>query len=344
MTLLPPPDPANQSFSWLDMDEQGRFLGDDGKPVPLASLKEFLKRVIVLPEGITDAFVWVHGWRTDEDSAERAAQQLFQGIEERWSRCKAQYPGLTAFKPAFVTVHWPSMSSVMPWGYAKIKGRAQSLIKNGEAEFFLSSLLGYLEEAKGFDGPTLGLLKSRGGFYVHCLGHSFGGRFLTAAIHQAGFPESPRSGTLALNDRDRANGYRYSVDSTLVFQMAAPNASFGKSLDQLVNSSPLGGPLVVTWSSHDRANCVWHRMTEWTEAAIGCCGASEPRRFIRGISLKPDGKSYTAEDFAAKIVNVDSSWLFRGSRFDPVGAHSDIWHHESIHLALSLAEHVRTLE
>src|SRR5262249_47888063 len=82
MTLPPPPDGANQSFSWLDMDEQGQYLDDDRRPVPRQMVKGFLKRVIVLPDGITDAFVWVHGWRTDEDSAERAAQQLFQGIEE----------------------------------------------------------------------------------------------------------------------------------------------------------------------------------------------------------------------------------------------------------------------
>jgi len=325
------------------MDQEGRFLDDDGQPVPRLSLKQFLRKAIVLPDGITDAFVWVHGWRTDEDSAERAAQQLFQGINRTWADCQDRYPLVADFKPAFVTVHWPSMSSVLPWGYAKIKRRAESLTTRGEAEFFLSSILGYLEEAKGFDGPSRGLLKSRGGFYVHCLGHSFGGRFLTAAIQQAGFPTSPRSGTLALNDRDRANGYRYSVDSILVFQMAAPRARFGRCLEELVNSSPLGGPLVLTWWRHDRANCVWHRATEFGQSAIGCCGASEPRGRIHRIRLRPETEPYTAEDFAAKIVNVDSSWLFKGAPLDPVGAHSDIWHQESIHLALSLAEHVRRL-
>jgi len=325
------------------MDQEGRFLDDDGQPVPLALLKGFLRKALVLPDGITDAFVWVHGWRTDEESAEQGAQQLFQGIERRWADCPEQYPRLAGFNPAFVAVHWPSMSSVLPGGYAEIKRRAESLTTKGEAEFFLSSILGYLEEAKGFDGPSRGLLKSRGGFYVHCLGHSFGGRFLTAAIQQAGFPESPRSGTLALNDRDRANGYRYSVDSILVFQMAAPHASFGRCLERLVNSSPLGGPLVLTYSEHDRANCFWHRATEFAESAIGCCGASEPQGLIHQTSLRPETEPYTAADFAAKIVNVDSSWLFKGEPFDPVGAHSDIWHQESIHLALSLAEHVRRL-
>ena len=264
--------------------------------------------------------MWVHGWQTDEGSALLAAQQLFHGIERRWNRCPSRYPRLAGFKPAFVAVHWPSTSSYLPLGYRKIKHRATTLTTTGEAEFFLSRILGYLEEAKGFGGPSRGLLRSRYGFYVHCVGHSFGGRFLTAAIQQAGFPESPRAGTLALNDRDRANGYRFSVDSILVFQMAAPHARFGRRLERLVNASPLGGPLVLTWSRHDRANCLWHRATEFGQPAIGCCGASEPREFIHNTTLKAETRRYTAKDFGAKIVNVDSSWLYTGAPFDPVGS------------------------
>ena len=326
------------------MDEEGRFLDDDGKPVALTKLPGFLKQAIGAFDGVTDVFVWVHGWQTDDDSAALAAQQLFQGITQRWVECRDYYPELSVFKPAFLALHWPSVSSFLPSGYNKIKRRASALTKTGEAEFALSSILGYLEEAKGFERPSKGVLKSKYSFYVHCVGHSFGGRFLTAAIEQAGFPLSPRSGTLRLGDRDRANGYRYSIDSILVFQMAAPCARFGGRLEKLVNSSPLGGPLVLTHSHHDHANCVWHRATEFGQSAIGCRGASEPHSLIHGITLRRESDPYTAGDFStAKIVNVDAAWLYKGKPLDPVGAHSDFWHHESMHLVLSLTEHVRRL-
>ncbi len=250
MTHLPPTDPKYNSFSRLEMDQEGRFLDDQGQPLPLGSLRGYFKQVLVLPDGVTDVFVWVHGWQTEMcRRGWQAARRMFQNIERRWASEQDRYQGLAGFSPAFVSVHWPSTSTYLPWGYAKIRTRAAALTERGEAEFFLSSLLGYLEDAKGIDGPSKGTLKSRGGFYVHCIGHSFGGRFLlTAAIQKAGIPESPRSGTLALTDRDRANGYRYSVDSILVFQMAAPRAGFAWQLERLVNSSPLGGPLVLTFS------------------------------------------------------------------------------------------------
>ncbi len=85
-------------------------------------------------------------------------------------------------------------------------------------------------------------------------------------------------------------------------------------------------------------------MTELGQPAIGCTGASKPSRLLRRCSLRHQHEFYTIDDFVRKIINVESSWLFKGRLFDPVGAHSDIWHVESIHLVLSLAEHVwRTL-
>ena len=44
MTVLPPPNHDYQSFRWLEMDDAGRFLNDDGQPVPTALLSSFLKK------------------------------------------------------------------------------------------------------------------------------------------------------------------------------------------------------------------------------------------------------------------------------------------------------------
>ncbi|MEV6341344.1 hypothetical protein AB0M12_42320 [Nocardia vinacea] len=41
-------------------------------------------------------------------------------------------------------------------------------------------------------------------------------------------------------------------------------------------------------------------------------------------------------------MNVDATWRYRRGRFwRPEGAHSDIWHPESAHLLLALAELAR---
>lgn len=65
----------------------------------------------------------------------------------------------------------------------------------GYAEFFLASLLGYLhgERRQPQRGPDI--LRVEGGQYLHCVGHSFGGRFLGEAIAAAATPSAP---TLAL--------------------------------------------------------------------------------------------------------------------------------------------------
>ncbi len=51
---------------------------------------------------------------------------------------------------------------------------------------------------------------------------------------------------------------------------------------------------------------------------------------------------YSRSEVDRRIVNVESGWRFRrGRRWNPAGAHSDIWYPESAHLLLSLAELAR---
>jgi len=124
------------------MDQEGRFLDDQCQPLPPGSLRDYFKQMIVLPDGVTDVFVWVHGWQNEKRAAVAAARRMFQNIEKRWASKQDRYPRLSGFTPAFVSLHWPSTSSYLPWGYSRIRNRAAALTEQGEAEFFLSSLLG----------------------------------------------------------------------------------------------------------------------------------------------------------------------------------------------------------
>ena len=162
--------------------------------VPLPELPEYLLQKVVLPPGVTDVFVWVHGWRTDLETANQNARRLFHAIEAVQAAHALRYPRLGAFRPGFLAVHWPSMSSATFSGYKRIRDRAKAMTDQGYAEFFLASLLGYLDSFGGSAaGESEGTLQSARGFYIHCIGHSFGGRFLTAAVRAAATPKSPNT-------------------------------------------------------------------------------------------------------------------------------------------------------
>src|SRR5262249_48160370 len=137
---------------------------------------------------------------------------------------------------------------------------------------------------------------------------------------------------------EAAKRFQFTVDSVLIFQMAAPKVGFGTDLAQLVHEAPLRGPLVLTHSRSDRANCFWHRKVE-SEDAIGCCGALEPKQEIANISLGDLDCKYSASDFSKNIVNVNASWAFAGGAFSVEGSHSDFWYEESVHLILSLVNY-----
>jgi len=357
-TPLPNADDFNQ-FSLVCLNANGRFVRpgqdldefSDGAEITPDQLPNFLKERIVLPDGVTDVFIWVHGWNNTHQDAIGSARRLFNGIKLLADRQPQRYPRLTPFVPAFLLVRWPSQSSLLEGeeGYRKIRDRAAQLTENGDAEFFLASLLGYLDQKNTrLGGHGSKTLAAAGGFYVHCLGHSFGGRFLTAAIKAAAAPQ-PRTLSLmsSIGQGNRLvlsvtgpNKFAFTVDSMLVFQMAAPSASFAPQLSTLVHDAPFRGPLVTTFSSSDRANCLWHSVAG-DERAIGCCGVLQPSQEVN-TPILPLGElshDYTPQDFSTNIVNVDASAVFTDGNI-VVGAHSDFFYEESIHLALSLVNDV----
>jgi hypothetical protein len=358
MTKTPLPN-ANDfnAFSLVCLNSNGRFVRPgkdldgftDGEEIKPDQLPTFLKERIVLPEGVTDVFMWVHGWQNTHQEAIGSARRLFNGINLLAKRQPQRYPRLTPFVPAFLVVRWPSQSSFLPEGYKTIRDRATQLTEKGDAEFFLASLLGYLDQKNTrVGGQGSKTLAAAGGFYVHCLGHSFGGRFLTAAIKAAASPQ-PRTlslmGSILSDDRlvlsvTSTNNFTFTVDSMLVFQMAAPSASFAPQLSTLIHDAPFRGPLVTTFSSSDKANCLWHKLIG-DEQAIGCCGVRQPIQDVNTtpLLLADLSNNYAPKDFSTNIVNVDASAVFTDGNL-MVGAHSDFFYEESIHLTLSLVNHV----
>jgi hypothetical protein len=329
------------NFFMLYLDESGRFLdpgseeNGESRQIPADELPVFLKRTIKLPDKVTDVFVWVHGWQNDELRAVQTAKRLFANLTDWFTREKARYPRLDAVVPAFVAVHWPSTSLPTLGGYTKIRNRAKRMTTEGEAEFFLASLLGYLDKDNARSASRK-VLVAKDGFYVHCLGHSFGGRFLAAAIQFAAKPQAQKRKILAAAHRE--TGYDYNVDSLCVLQMAAGNTAFAGDFASLL-SGPLCGPIVLTNSEFDKALCKWHAVSEGEEG-IGCHGASEPHERIGSIKLRPVDQPYGPDDFARDITNVDASAFYVGGPWIE-GAHSQFWQTETMHLIASVAEQVR---
>jgi hypothetical protein len=351
---VPLPDTYNEFnlFSFLCLNNQGQFLRfprnssdlRSAVPVPAAAIPAFLQEKIVLRPGTTDVFVWVHGWQNNHTRALATARRLFGNLAAAISRT-----GLTkTIVPSFVAVHWPSESLATPKGYETIRDRAAKMTEEGDAEFFLASLLGYLEGRNQRMSPGGKLLRAAGGYYVHAIGHSFGCRFLAAAIAAAARPHARTLsllGTVPIKDRKTLSArserlFEFTVDTACFLQMAAPCARFSDELSVLVEWSPFRGPLVLTHSTYDWANCLWHRLAEG-ECAIGCRGATAPAEWIGQIALRVPDEAYTKAEFAPRIVNIDASGLYTKTGLRPEGAHSDFWYEETIHLILSLALHAR---
>jgi hypothetical protein len=206
----------------------------------------------------------------------------------------------------------------------------------GEAEFFLASLLGYLDQGNA-RAPDRKVLRAKAGYYVHCLGHSFGGRFLTAAIKAAAAPTERTRKILAAAHRE--TGFDFNVDSLCILQMAAGNQAFKNEFSALLKG-PLCGPIILTHSKADKALCTWHTVGEF-ETGIGCEGALEPRDRIGSITMRPVDEPYSGTDFSKDITNVDASGYYVGGGWVE-GAHSDFWHAETLHLIASVVEQVRS--
>jgi hypothetical protein len=175
MTELTVDGAGFSNFAMLYLDETGRFIDigdpdrDEARLVEADELERFLKREIALPKAVTDVFVWVHGWQNDELRAVSTAKRMFANLADWFARESARYPRLGTVVPGFVAVHWPSSSLPTLSGYKKIRDRARRMTTQGEAEFFLASLLGYLDMSNQ-RSPRRKVLRAKDGFYVHCLG------------------------------------------------------------------------------------------------------------------------------------------------------------------------------
>ncbi|AEV84041.1 hypothetical protein ACWT_3019 [Actinoplanes sp. SE50] len=312
------------------MNAAGRLLDDAAEPVPAARVREHLASRLRLPRSVTDIFVFVHGWRTPHRTAQSSFARFFGAVwngRERW----ASLPGAAGpFVPWFIGVQWPSSSAPTPGGYQRIRERAHAVSTGGHAAFVLGQLLGYLDEQR--DRPRRGAdrLTNAAGQYVHCVGHSFGGRFLGEAIRRAA--DRP-AGTLGWDHRSR---HPFGVDTYLAFQMAAPPDIFDGRLAGILTDGVVHGRIVLTYSRLDHANAIWHRAME-RRPGIGAVGATAPAGLVSTIPLHRPGDPYHRADFATPIVNVDASPVFTRPRLSVTGAHSDYWHAHSIHLLLSLA-------
>jgi hypothetical protein len=343
-------------FACLYLNRYGRFVEpnkdfdhmSDGEEISTSDLPSYFERKIRIPSGTTDVFVWVHGWRNRDIDAQTHGRQIFFGIQNATRGNPNRYDAISEFKPYFVAVRWPSLSVAEPLGYKRIRDRAAKLTENGEAEFFLACLLGYLESNEpSREWRDSKVLVSKFGFYVHCVGHSFGGRFLAAAIKAASRPTPKTLSLLSANNRGlrkvlstAEGGFSFTVDTLTIFQMAAPSGKFGNSLSELITSAPLTGPLLLTHSKKDRANCLWHRIMEW-QCGIGCSGAVEPKSRIRSAKLLAVDERYDAAIFSHGITNIDANNCFTGGKWTFAGAHGDFLYEESIHLLLSAVNHAR---
>ena len=136
--------------------------------------------------------------------------------------------------------------------------------------------------------------------------------------------------------------YPYTVDTLLLFQMATRPADFAGRYARLLTAAPIGGPVVLTFSSADRALRLWHRFAEGTPG-LGARGAAAPRDAMQEVRLPKAGERLIIHPERGRIVNVDSTWRFKRGRFSrPEGAHSDIWYPESANLLLSLVDQARS--
>jgi hypothetical protein len=320
----------------IDLAESGDLVDpSSGGPVSVGGIPGFLERRLSIPPDATDIVVFVHGWRNSAERAFTSANRLVALVESVVHTRPQAYSGLSPWRAYYVLVRWPSMSNPLLGGYRRIRNRSHAMTTNGRAPEVLAYLLGYLNQHRRAPaGPNV--LRSAGGQYLHCVGHSFGGRFLVEALQVAALTE-PR----VLGRSTGRPDYPWTADCLLVFQMAAPPDVFGGHFAPILSTAPVGGPIVLTHSSADRAVGTWHRHAE-RAPGIGSVGASTPVGSIRNIALRRVDSAYERAEFDRPIVNVDASWRYRRGRFTRLeGAHSDIWHSESAHLLLSLAHFAR---
>ncbi|QNP70527.1 hypothetical protein IAG44_14475 [Streptomyces roseirectus] len=313
----------------VDLDERGWLVRPDGRPVPAARLGEYFAEHLVPPEGATDIVVYVHGWQTSAEAAQSAVRRLMGLVDGRIGACPQAYP--RGFTPWPVLVRWPSRSLPSLGGYRRIRERAHAMSREGFAGRVLGSLLGYLDARRG--DPASRVLRTRGGQYLHLVGHSFGCRFLCEAVlWAAGGPP-----TLGWSMPGPV-GRPFTVDSMLLLQMAAPRDAFATAFGAL-GTAPLHGPVVATYSHHDRATGFWHVRAEH-RAGVGYAGIGTAPAPVSSIRMRACDDPYPAGELDHRFVSVDASEVFTRGR-GPAGAHSDHLRPETAHLLLSLAAGAR---
>ncbi|GHF27999.1 hypothetical protein [Streptomyces fumanus] len=332
----------------VDLDETGWLLDPDtGQPVSDHRLRDHLADRLAPPSWATDILVYVHGWQTSPGSAHRTAERLLALMNAALTAVPDHYPALAgAFSPWCIAVRWPSSSRLTPAGYRKIRDRAHTmgaLGAGGHAAHILGRLLGYLDAGRADPGAAP-VLANRDGQYLHLVGHSFGCRFLCEAVQWAADPHI--DDTLGWSAAGLPSARPFTVDSLLLFQMAARRDAFISLFPRLLpngayDGAPLRGPIVTTYSRHDRATGFWHLQAE-QQSGIGHAGigpAPAPMFTTRMLALS---ERYPLSALDHTFVNVDASEVYvRGHRLNPAGAHSDHVRLESAHLLLTLADYSR---
>ncbi|MFF3871428.1 hypothetical protein [Streptomyces sp. NPDC001978] len=329
----------------VDLDELGRLLTPEGVPVPVDRVADHLARRLRIPPWATDIHVYVHGWRTPRATAVRSATRLLAEAVELWTDRPEGYPALAGgYRPWSVVVRWPSSSRPTLGGYRLIRDRAHAMSADGagHAPYVIGHLLGYLDTGRT-DPHAPQVLANRNGQYLHLMGHSFGGRFLCEAMQRAAERPPVLSWSTPYDSRRP-----FTIDSALIFQMAAPRDAFLRHFETLFPSganpgAPLRGPLVLTHSRWDRATGFWHLRAEGAPG-IGHSGTGPAPVPQFSTRLLPTGTSYPQQVLDHRVVNVNADWLYRGgrrTRLSPAGAHSDFIRPESAHLILTLAERSR---
>ncbi|WP_328351743.1 alpha/beta hydrolase [Streptomyces sp. NBC_00445] len=323
----------------LDLNDTGHLLDPEhGAPVPSEQVPAVIEKHLRLHEETTDIFLYVHGWRTSNDKAEKAAARLFQLVEDLAEQQPHAYPHISPFRPQYVCVRWPSGSAATKTGYRTIRDRTAAMAHCGHASQVLAAVLGYFNERRTLPEAGPDVLRSSYGQYLHAVGHSFGGRFLTHAIEQASNRLTDGPDTFAWPWK--SDTYPWTLDSLTVFQMAVPADAFTTApYARLLDDSVLNAPVTMTFSPHDRALGLWHRQTEDGHNGIGFLGATGPQQHLHTMPLQLTTDSYAFP--ASRLINIDAGAYYRSSPLRIEGAHSDYFRPESAHLLLSLANHAR---
>ncbi|MFI9174198.1 hypothetical protein [Streptomyces lincolnensis] len=314
----------------IDLAADGWLLEDTvsgPRPVPANRLDDHFAEELAPPDWATDLLVYVHGWQTTPESALDAVRRLLTLTAAQYD--PAVYPRLTPWRPWTVLIRWPSRSLPSLGGYRRIRDRAHAMGTTGHAARVIGRLLGYLDTHRA-DPAAPPVLANRDGQYLHLIGHSFGCRFLCESVQWAA--EEPD--TLGWSTPEPA-GRPFTVDSMLLLQMAAARDVFASRFTALAEA-PLRGPVVATYSQHDRATGFWHLRAE-KRAGVGHAGIGTAPAPVSAIRMLPPWKPYASADLDHRFVSVDASEVYvRGG--GPAGAHSDHLRPETAHLLLSLAD------